>query len=64
MPEITADELLANLFNHITKPSKEWPQVTVGSNAGNWTTGGVDDEFRDYLVRVEKYLQDNPKYTW
>ena len=51
-------DLLANLFEHISKPSKEWPQTTIGKNIDNeiiWYTGGVDDEFRDYLVRVNTF---------
>jgi hypothetical protein len=52
--------ILEGLFNHITKPSKEWPQSVVGNRIDGkttWTHGGVDDEFRDYLVIVEKYLK-------
>ena len=54
-------ELLENLFKHISEPSKEWPQVTVGRKIKNevtWTTGGVDDEFRDYLIGIEKHLKE------
>ena len=54
-----SDSLLKRLFQHIDKPSKRWPQVTVGKREKGktvWFTGGVDDEFRDCLVAIEKYL--------
>jgi len=57
-------KLLAKLFNHITKPSKEWPQATIGKKINGktmWYNGGVDEEFRDYLVAVEKYINEISK---
>jgi len=55
-----ADKLLKDLFNHVGDPNKRiWPQCTVGKIINGkqvWFTGGVDDEFRDYLVRIKKYL--------
>lgn len=56
------DLLLKRLFHHIDKPSKRWPQITVGKRKENetvWTTGGVDDEFRGCLVAIEKYLNSH-----
>lgn len=54
-----SDLLLEGLFQHIDRPSKRWPNVTVGKRQKGkitWFTGGVDDEFRDYLVAVERHL--------
>jgi hypothetical protein len=55
-----ADKLLKDLFNHVSDPhGKIWPQCIVGKIINGeqvWFEGGVDDEFRDYLVRVKKYI--------
>lgn len=56
---MNAEDILKELFKHITKPSEGWPTTTVGKRVddkGVWYVGGVDDEFRDYLVGVEKFL--------
>jgi hypothetical protein len=55
-----AEKLLKDLFNHVGDPhGKIWPQCGVGKIIDGkqvWFEGGVDDEFRDYLVRVKKYI--------
>ena len=61
--ETDPSDLLNDLFNHIGQPSKCWPQLYVGrllEQKTIWTYGGVDDEFREYLIRVEKYLKHLP----
>jgi hypothetical protein len=59
MKERLYQVLLNELFEHIGRPSEGWPQLTIGKNVNGrtmWSKESVDDEFRDYLMRIENSL--------
>jgi len=61
MKNMDKQQLAKAIFKYISPPSQGWPSLSVGLNKKDeqnhptFIRGMVDDEFRDSLVRLEKY---------